>query len=198
MVINQIISVHTDEVDAETLSSFRSDPDATLGKSYADYNIVGDHIHFLVSPSTLQRFHASALIYPLDQVDPRYTVCLPITCGFSLKDYQAKTVDHIYTTFHEGVTTRALVDLEPGAGKSYIASETVSRLGLRPVMIVKPTYVQKWVDDFHFYYGDDIRILVVNSQRVYDTVLAGIDPYDVIVITTNLITSVLKLSLIHI
>ena len=75
-----------------------------------------------------------------------------------------------------------LVDLKPGAGKTFIAVNVAIKLGKRIALIILPKYINKWIDDFWKYCKipkNKIRVIqgldtienVINGQPIKEDVI---------------------------
>lgn len=61
---------------------------------------------------------------------------------YVLRDYQGPIVEHILL-----IGNTKLITLQPGKGKTLCSLYAVSKLGVRLGIIIKPMYIQRWLDD---------------------------------------------------
>lgn len=97
------------------------------------------------------------------------TVDLPIKPIWILRDYQAPIVDWLILP----EPTNKLVGLATGLGKTTIALNAISKLGLRFAVIIKPAYTKKWIEDIVKTYDIDTDdILVIAGSASLMTLIA--------------------------
>lgn len=63
-----------------------------------------------------------------------------------MRDYQTPVVDYIVSNTPP---LFKFVDLQTGRGKSACAMKAMTELSIRTLIVVKPMYIEKWVDDMH-------------------------------------------------
>lgn len=71
-------------------------------------------------------------------------VSMPVRSQWVLRDYQVPVVDFL-TTMNNSDTK--LVQLQTGRGKTLSALVAISIIGVRTALIIKATYIEKWVSD---------------------------------------------------
>ena len=75
---------------------------------------------------------------------PEY-VDMPMRKEFTPRDYQEPIID--YLTDDNPTGQNKFVGLQTGRGKSAISMFAMSKLGVRTIMLMRPVYIQKWVDE---------------------------------------------------
>lgn len=89
------------------------------------------------------------------------TVTFKVKEQWTLRDYQYPVVD--YLVKDEGPISR-FVGIQTGFGKTLSALFAISKIGLKPAIIVKPMYIYKWVEDVQKYYDISVeKIMVVQG-----------------------------------
>ena len=68
---------------------------------------------------------------------------LDIKEGWKLKDYQEPVVSYLKQDNNRSL----FVPLQTGKGKTICALWAISELNMRTIIIVKPGYIEKWVED---------------------------------------------------
>ena len=84
--------------------------------------------------------------------------------GWHLRDYQEPAVEYLLS--NEAPISK-FISLQPGRGKSLISMWAMSILGLRTLIVVKPMYLEKWVEDINRTYKinpGDIVVIKGSSQ----------------------------------
>lgn len=80
------------------------------------------------------------------------------------RDYQVTIHDFILNPLP---VTRKLVQIQTGKGKSFIAARAGAAYGKRIAIIIRPGYIEKWVEDMTKYYGisgDDVAVIQGTSS----------------------------------
>lgn len=87
-----------------------------------------------------------------------FKVVLPIFSHWTDRDYQTPVIQYI-----EDPTppVHKFVALQTGKGKSYCAMRAMSDIGYRTIIIVKPMYLEKWVEDIRRTYDIQLEDLMV-------------------------------------
>lgn len=96
-----------------------------------------------------------------------YVPYKPIEADFKVKpmwvarDYQEPVIEYLINP----TPVSKLVELQTGFGKSAVALFSLAKLGKRIVVVLKPQYISKWMDDFQKTY-EDIKdeIMVVRGS----------------------------------
>jgi superfamily II DNA or RNA helicase len=81
----------------------------------------------------------------------------------ALFEYQEEAVDYVV----EGTPPKSkLIGIQTGKGKGMISMFSMSRIGMRPLILVKPSFVEKWVDEIVDIIDIDPKeIMVVRSTK---------------------------------
>ena len=120
-----------------------------------------------------------------------YKVDIPFTCKFEPRGEQQQYIDAVVSGDNG---KRTLIDLFTGGGKSFILAKAMHLLGLRPLFIIKATYIEKWIDDFIGYFGisrDDFY--VIRGQESVDELIASPnDDYKIIIASTVTMNNYIK------
>lgn len=106
-------------------------------------------------------------------------ISLKLTADMKPREYQEL---YIRKLIEPTLSRFLLVDLKPGAGKTFIAVNVALRLKKRIALIILPKYIDKWIDDFKKYCGiskKKIRIIqgldsirnVIEGERVTEDVV---------------------------
>ena len=80
------------------------------------------------------------------------------------RDYQVPVIN--YLTSNEPPIAK-FVDLQTGKGKSYCTMRAMQELGMRTLIIVKPMYLEKWIEDIHRTYDiepEDLMVIRGSNQ----------------------------------
>jgi len=105
-----------------------------------------------------------------DCIPQATAITLAIKEGWVLRDYQEPAVDYITAP----PPPRAkFISLQTGKGKSFIAMMAASRIGQRFALIVRPSYIEKWLIDFNKTYDEEIaeRLLVIQGSAQLQALL---------------------------
>lgn len=209
---NQVIKVPNKQIDKAILSKFQKitfKGDKSVGKDYIDYNNINGEYRFLQSKGNINKLELIGDILTKDNsfqtIPDSNKVFLAISNGFKLRGYQQRTHDYIVNGFLDKAfdetsylgpnIRRLLLDLLPGSGKGFIVNSVIATLGLRPMILVKPTYVKKWVEELCEHYRiDKSEIFILNklSQMYKLEELFDINNHKIVLLTTNLVTSAMK------
>lgn len=75
---------------------------------------------------------------------------LAIQPGWVLRDYQIPVKDFIVRDFivNDKTANMRMVNLKTGRGKTFIAINALVELGERIALVIKPSYIDKWIEDF--------------------------------------------------
>lgn len=112
-----------------------------------------------------------------------------------LRDYQIPIVDYLLSN---DAPVSKFVNLQTGMGKSFIAMKAISTLRYRTLIVVKPMYLEKWVEDIERTYDidpDDVVVIRGSSQLL--TLLTSAEnnelDFKIILISSKTIANWLKL-----
>jgi len=105
------------------------------------------------------------------------------------RDYQIPAIDYL---IESNENRSKLVGLRTGEGKTFIALNAIAELKKRTVIIVKPMYIEKWVDDINKTYDIDPQDIIVvkgsaNLLILLDLAQAGVLDYKFIIISNKTI-----------
>lgn len=81
-----------------------------------------------------------------------------------------------------------MIRLMTGGGKTFIHNQSISHMGERVCLIVKPMYIQRWKDDLEESFGDTLRIRTVEGSLQLMMLLDGAKSnclYDDFIIISN-------------
>ena len=115
---------------------------------------------------------------------PVFKTDIPFVCTFEPMGEQQQYIDMVVNCDEN----RVLVDLYTGGGKSFILAKAMHIMGLKPLMVVKATYINKWIDDFIGYFGlDKGEFYVVRGQEPLDDLVTdpNNDKYKIILASTT-------------
>lgn len=107
-------------------------------------------------------------------IEPMYEpqkVDLPVYPNWVPRDYQIPIVEYLV----QEKPISKLVGIQTGQGKSLSAMLALSKIGLRTVIIIKPAFIEKWIDDFNKTFNidkDDVLVVKGASQLKALIVLA--------------------------
>ena len=82
------------------------------------------------------------------EYEPMFTpeyVSMPMRKEFTPRDYQIPLID--YLTDENPSGQNKFIGLQTGKGKSAISMFAMSKLGVRTILMMRPVYIQKWVDE---------------------------------------------------
>lgn len=85
---------------------------------------------------------------------PAKDIDVPVKSGWTPRDYQVPVIDYIT---QDGALK--FVGLGTGLGKTSVSLMAISKIGLRTLILIKPTYLEKW-------YFDVTNVLDVPSERI--------------------------------
>ena len=97
-------------------------------------------------------------------------ISLAVREGWVLRDYQEPAVEYIVAP----PPPRAkFISLQTGKGKSLIAMMAAAQLGQRFALIVRPSYIEKWLIDFNKTYNEEIAecLLVIQGSAQLQALL---------------------------
>lgn len=99
-------------------------------------------------------------------------VTLSLQSHWKSHDYQVPVIEYLK---NEGPPLLKLAELQTGKGKSMCAMSAMSDIGHRTVIIVKPMYLEKWVEDIRRTYDIAIEDLMVirGSSQLMALLLMG-------------------------
>lgn len=205
---NQIITFDASLLDGAFIAKLITLNNEGEPKS-SDYAIIKNRVRVLNCETNVQAIKESANRYGINY---KFSVCeeknipkankvkISIKNGFKLRGYQSNTVKTTLDMFKEkfnpnditSMPKKVLVDLEPGAGKGFICNSTLARLGARPVFLLKPTYIKKWILELkeHFRIDDDEILLVNKLADFIENDYGDISKYKIVIMSTNLITKI--------
>lgn len=114
---------------------------------------------------------------------------VPVKANFNLTDEripredQKEIIDYILSP-----GKFKMIRSQTGFGKTFCNNQAISTLGNRVCLIVKPMYIQRWIDDLKISFGDAIRIRTVSGSLqlmgLMNEASAGM-LYDDIIIISN-------------
>ena len=100
---------------------------------------------------------------------------------YKLRDYQELYLD---TIVNEKSPPFVLIDLKPGAGKTFISVNAVQKLGKKIAIVILPKYIEKWKEDIALYTDiKEDRIYVVSGSESIKNVLDNDLDYDIYIIS---------------
>lgn len=124
--------------------------------------------------------------YKVDRENIDFNKSIPISTfkwkmkdTFKPRDYQSLYIDAVIDPESPMYT---LIDLKPGAGKTFIAMNAVTKLKMRTGIVILPKYIEKWIDDVSLY--TDIpkdRVYVVRGNDSIKHLLYENNDYDIII-----------------
>ena len=100
---------------------------------------------------------------------------------YKLRDYQELYLNAI---IKDNAPPYVLIDLKPGAGKTFISVNAIQHIGKKVAVVILPKYMDKWVADFELY--TDIpkeRIFNVAGGETIKQILDGDTDYDVFIMS---------------
>ena len=80
----------------------------------------------------------------------------PVRDGWVAREHQMPFLDYIVSNDHG---PSRLISIQTGGGKTFVSLLGISRIGKRTVIIILPTYIEKWCSDI-------TNILKVNSKDI--------------------------------
>lgn len=94
---------------------------------------------------------------------------LPVFEKWSTRDYQVPVIEFM----DQPTPISKLVAIQTGKGKSYCGMRSLSNYGERTAIIIKPMYIQKWIEDVTKTYDIDKKdLMVVRGGESLQTLLA--------------------------
>ncbi len=94
---------------------------------------------------------------------------LKLTTNIKPRDYQELYINKLT---NKDLSRFLLVDLKPGAGKTFIAVNVALKLGNRIGLIILPKYISKWIDDFKKYCGiDEDKIRIIQGMKSINEII---------------------------
>lgn len=122
-------------------------------KVYAASN--ADRTEFRFHINTMKDFKdfLAHMGYPDEEIDfishpytPKHSpnIHVRIRKGWEARDYQVPVIDYI-TDKEKG--PNRLITLPTGMGKSFVSMQAAANLGLRTLYLLRPAFMDKWVDD---------------------------------------------------
>lgn len=100
---------------------------------------------------------------------------------YTLRDYQELYLDSI---INPKSPPYVLVDLRPGAGKTFISVNALHRMGKKTAIVILPKYMDKWIEDIEDY--TDIpsdRVYRVEGRSSINHIMENDVDYDVFLIS---------------
>jgi superfamily II DNA or RNA helicase len=133
-----------------------------------------DRSEMRIHINTLKEFNTHLIAnYINEDMVVRETLPIPepvkvefkIQSHWSDRDYQIPVIDYL---IDKKPPIAKFVDLRPGRGKSYSSMRAMQELGLRTLIIVKPMYLEKWVEDIHrtMDINDDDIVVIRGSNQL--------------------------------
>ena len=130
----------------------------TKDKLFLVYNAILKEYYYPITAlnefaSKLNSFGLSMKNVDLHKSDTpkRFKVDLKFNTNMTDRDYQTKYVNTMSKNLK--VNSTFLVDLATGAGKTYIAARTISKIGYRTAILILPKYIEKWISDLLGFYA---------------------------------------------
>lgn len=140
-------------------------PISTLPSCVKDLNMEG----YVIDNSNIQ-FHMSIPVRTLNAKPNE---------EFIPRDYQKLYIDAIINDKSPKYT---LIDLKPGAGKTFISMRAIVALNMKVGIVILPKYIEKWIGDVILYTNiPRDRIFVVQGGQSLQEALRSPDSYDVII-----------------
>lgn len=140
-------------------------PISTLPSCVKDLNMEG----YVIDNSNIQ-FHMSIPVRALNAKPNE---------EFIPRDYQKLYIDAIINDKSPKYT---LIDLKPGAGKTFISMRAIVALNMKVGIVILPKYIEKWIGDVMLYTNiPRDRIFVVQGGQSLQEALRSPDSYDVII-----------------
>lgn len=118
-----------------------------------------------------------------------------MTCNlngkFTPRDYQELYIDAITNPDSPAYT---LVDLKPGAGKTFISVNAVVKMKYKTAIILLPKYIEKWINDIQLYTDTPTeRVFVVQGgDSLKKLIQTGSDNYDFIIFSMRTMSNFIK------
>lgn len=135
-------------------------------RAYAARTTIGDDYRFHIN--CYEEFMSHLKTYGFKEPDmeiitkeykPVKSAVFKVKSIWEDRDYQTPVIEYIAQEDNVGAK---FVSLQTGDGKSYCAMRGMQDAGMRTVIIIKPMYVEKWVEDIHRTYDiDPDRVLSV-------------------------------------
>lgn len=110
---------------------------------------------------------------------PIRSLTFKINDKYKPRDYQKLYIDAITG---ESSPRFTLIDLKPGAGKTFISMVAVSKLKMKVGIVILPKYIEKWIGDVLEYTNiPKSRIFVVQGGQSLNDLLRDPDSYDIVI-----------------
>lgn len=110
---------------------------------------------------------------------------------YKLRDYQEL---YFKAIVDKDAPSYTLVDLKPGAGKTFISFNAITKLGYRTGIVLLPKYIEKWINDVKLY--TDIpseRVFVVQGgDKLEELIEHGGEGYDIIIFSMRTMSNYIK------
>lgn len=92
-------------------------------------------------------------------------VDMPMKKGWVPRDYQAPAIDYLVAD-NDPKTDNKFIGMQTGRGKGLISITALSRIGERTIIIVRPGFIEKWVEELVEKLDIDIKdIMVVQGGK---------------------------------
>lgn len=110
---------------------------------------------------------------------PIHHLNVELNPDFQPRDYQKLYIDAIVNPSSPKYT---LIDLKPGAGKTFISMFAVSKINYRVGIVILPKYIEKWIDDIKKYTTiDPKRVYIVRGMSSIAELINSKMDYDFII-----------------
>ena len=129
-----------------------------------EYRFHINHLRMFEQTITSFGLHSNAIAYEKLPIPEAVNVEFTLQDGWKLRDYQIPAVDYLLS---DDAPVSKFISLQPGQGKSLISMWAMSILGMRTLIVVKPMYLEKWVEDINRTYKiepEDIMVIRGSSQ----------------------------------
>lgn len=124
------------------------------------------------------------IVHPMYEPAPSSLTMLP---HWTPRDYQEPILEYLRSPVPNN---RKLVEIQPGKGKTFLATQRAVETGQRVVVIIKPAYMDKWVVDFQKHCGIDKKDVITIQgsgplMNLIATAKSGTLDCDVIIISNK-------------
>ena len=164
-IINQFVRRFIGYTWEQTGGIYNKVPNKVFASAAANRSEFRFHIHALEEfKEFLLRFYfTDKLVDWIIHPEPEAVkVDIKVKDGWVPREDQLPVIEHLVNS----ECRIRLAELQPGFGKSFMAMQAMAQLGLRICVIVKASYLQKWVDDFTKTYDcDPDEIILVQGSK---------------------------------
>lgn len=131
--------------------------------------------------SLLRHFKVSPKILKFNQNKKYQNLEFKIKDTYKLRDYQELYLESI---INKKAPPYVLIDLKPGAGKTFISVNALQRIGKKFAIVILPKYIEKWKEDIQLYTNiKEERVYVVTGSSSVHHILENDLDYDVYIIS---------------